>query len=223
MDAGNEKNGYFYAVLGLQKECSDSDLRNAYKKLALRWHPDRCTASGKTEVVDEAKEKFQEISEAYSILSDSNKRFLYDVGIYDSGDDGSGMGEFLDDMAQMMSQTKPSDRSQETFENLQQLFVEMFQADLDLDLSTMNRATDPIFMSNGACQGFREKRGSSTMDTTADKAKFEELDTGSDDFCFGVNGGTRPSGEQRSKRRNGRKQRTSSKHDISSNDAETST
>uniref|UniRef100_M1AIP6 Chaperone protein dnaJ n=1 Tax=Solanum tuberosum TaxID=4113 RepID=M1AIP6_SOLTU len=77
----------YYAVLGLKKECTETELRNAYKKLALKWHPDRCSASGNSKFVDEAKKKFQAIQEAYSVLSDANKRFLYDVGVYDSGDD----------------------------------------------------------------------------------------------------------------------------------------
>ncbi|XP_048542841.1 dnaJ protein homolog 1-like [Triticum urartu] len=35
-----------YAVLGLKRECSDADLRLAYRRLAMTWHPDRCSASG---------------------------------------------------------------------------------------------------------------------------------------------------------------------------------
>ncbi|KAL5650939.1 hypothetical protein ACJX0J_036397, partial [Zea mays] len=94
------------------------------------WHPDRCSASGSSARVEEAKERFQEIQGAYSVLSDSNKRLLYDVGVYDSEDDDadlSGMGDFLGEMADMMSQATPT----ESFEELQQLFVDMFQDDLD--------------------------------------------------------------------------------------------
>ncbi|KAJ1390760.1 DnaJ domain containing protein [Sesbania bispinosa] len=120
-DKGND----LYEVLGLNKECSRSELRNAYKKLALKWHPDRCSAS----VVEEAKNKFQAIQQAYSVLSDANKRFLYDVGVYDSDDDQNGMGDFMNEMATMMSQTKPSENGEESFEELQQLFKEIFQAD----------------------------------------------------------------------------------------------
>jgi DnaJ-class molecular chaperone len=56
-------NENLYAVLGLKKECSKTELRSAYKKLALRWHPDRCSSM---EFVEEAKKKFQAIQEAYS-------------------------------------------------------------------------------------------------------------------------------------------------------------
>ncbi|CAN6198447.1 unnamed protein product [Urochloa humidicola] len=119
-----------YAVLGLSRECTDAELRGAYRRLAMIWHPDKCSASGSSARVEEAKERFQEIQGAYSVLSDSNKRLLYDVGIYDSEDDEadlSGMGDFLGEMADMMSQATPT----ETFEELQQLFVDMFQDDLD--------------------------------------------------------------------------------------------
>ncbi|XP_076886850.1 uncharacterized protein LOC143536823 [Bidens hawaiensis] len=74
----------FYQVLGLNKECTEAELKTAYKKLALKWHPDRCPDS---RYVEEAKKKFQDIQEAYSVLSDVNKRFMYDVGAYDSDDD----------------------------------------------------------------------------------------------------------------------------------------
>lgn len=119
-----------YAVLGLNRECTDAELRVAYRRLAMIWHPDRCSASGSSARVEEAKERFQEIQGAYSVLSDSNKRLLYDVGVYDSEDDDadlSGMGDFLGEMADMMSQATPT----ESFEELQQLFVDMFQDDLD--------------------------------------------------------------------------------------------
>lgn len=87
MAGKKQKNDDLYAVLGLKKECSEAELKNAYKKLALRWHPDRCSASGDSKFVEEAKKKFQTIQQAYSVLSDANKRLLYDVGVYDSDDD----------------------------------------------------------------------------------------------------------------------------------------
>ena len=67
-----EKN--LYEVLGVDKNVSESDLKKAYKKLAIKNHPDK----GGNE------EKFKEISEAYSILSDADKRRKYDTfGTYD--------------------------------------------------------------------------------------------------------------------------------------------
>ncbi|XP_066376573.1 uncharacterized protein [Miscanthus floridulus] len=135
-----------YAVLGLSRECTDAELRVAYRRLAMIWHPDRCSAPGSSARVEEAKVRFQEIQGAYSVLSDSNKRLLYDVGVYDSEDDEadlSGMGDFLGEMADMMSQATPT----ETFEELQQVFVDMFQDDLDAGffggLPTGHRAQAP--------------------------------------------------------------------------------
>ena len=61
----------FYEVLGVSKNASDAELKSAYRKLALQWHPDRNKAAN-------ANEKFKEINEAYSVLSDKQKRATYD-------------------------------------------------------------------------------------------------------------------------------------------------
>ncbi|XP_076926330.1 uncharacterized protein LOC143589456 [Bidens hawaiensis] len=113
----------FYQVLGLNKECTEAELKTAYKKLALKWHPDRCPDS---RYLEEAKKKFQDIQEAYSVLSDVNKRFMYDVGAYDSDDDDDGMADFMSEMAVLMSQNKPN-RNGESFEELKDLFEELFE------------------------------------------------------------------------------------------------
>ncbi|KAJ6796338.1 Uncharacterized protein M6B38_222955 [Iris pallida] len=233
MASGGGKSGDFYEVLGLKKDCSEIELRNAYKKLAMRWHPDRCSASGS---IEEAKEKFQAVQEAYSVLSDSNKRFLYDAGIHDIDDDENSFGDFLGEMAQMMSQTKPTQEngSHETFEELQQLFVDMFQDDLDHGFG------DPIssYAPNG-CDWFSaaassgqpycnhntssNKRGNSTMNSG--KSGFGDFISVSGGFSSGSNDSGQSSGGRggnNSNRRNGRKQKISSKHDVSSRDAKIS-
>ena len=62
-----------YAVLGLEKAtATDADIKREYRKLALRWHPDK--NQGDTA----AQERFKEISKAYSVLSDVKKREYYD-------------------------------------------------------------------------------------------------------------------------------------------------
>lgn len=65
----------YYAVLGVDFDAGDSAVRSAYLKLALRNHPDK---HGDTE---EAKRKFQEISEAYHVLSDPGRRAEYDEAV----------------------------------------------------------------------------------------------------------------------------------------------
>ena len=64
----------YYEILGAQKNASLDEIKKAYRELALRYHPDRVPHEQKKE----AEEKFKEISEAYAVLSDAQKRALYD-------------------------------------------------------------------------------------------------------------------------------------------------
>lgn len=63
----------YYKILGLNKSASPEDIKKAYRKLAMKYHPDR-NKSNKA-----AEEKFKEISEAYAVLSDSEKKKQYDM------------------------------------------------------------------------------------------------------------------------------------------------
>lgn len=71
-----EKRDY-YEVLGLQKGASEDEIKGAYRKAALKWHPDRWV-SGTDAEKKTAEEKFKEASEAYSVLSDPDKKAKYD-------------------------------------------------------------------------------------------------------------------------------------------------
>ena len=64
----------YYAVLGVPKSAAEKDIKSAYRKLARKWHPDANPNNTK-----EAEEKFKEISEAYEVLGDPEKRKKYDV------------------------------------------------------------------------------------------------------------------------------------------------
>ena len=63
----------YYEVLGVKKEATADEIRKAYKKLAIKWHPDK-----NPDNKEEAENKFKEISEAYSVLSDPEKKKEYD-------------------------------------------------------------------------------------------------------------------------------------------------
>ncbi|KAF3793823.1 DnaJ-like protein subfamily B member 6 [Nymphaea thermarum] len=71
----------YYRVLGVDRGASVTEIRRAYRKLALQWHPDRWTRD--PSVAGEAKRQFQQIQEAYAVLSDEGKRALYDAGLFD--------------------------------------------------------------------------------------------------------------------------------------------
>lgn len=186
MGGGNGSD--FYQVLGLKKGCSETELKNAYKKLALKWHPDRCSVFGNSEHVENAKKKFQEIQEAYSVLSNANKRFLYDVGVYDTDDDHdqNGMADFLSEMAVMMSQNKPTENGEESFEELKDLFEEMFQSDIESFSSSSQTGSSTSYsslFSNCDESSSSNKRGSSEMSNTK-----VDQDANFQGFCIGTGG-----------------------------------
>ena len=62
----------YYEVLGLSKGASESEIKSAFRKMALKYHPDRNPGD------KEAEEKFKEVNEAYGILSDPEKKAKYD-------------------------------------------------------------------------------------------------------------------------------------------------
>jgi molecular chaperone DnaJ len=64
----------FYDTLGVKKGASEEEIKKAYRKLARKWHPDANPGD------DQAEERFKEIQEAYSVLSDADKRKQYDSG-----------------------------------------------------------------------------------------------------------------------------------------------
>jgi len=74
----------YYEILGVKKDASAAELKSAYRKLAMKYHPDR-NASDKG-----AEEKFKELSEAYEVLSDEKKRAAYDQYGADAFQGGAG-------------------------------------------------------------------------------------------------------------------------------------
>ncbi|CAG2173308.1 unnamed protein product, partial [Oppiella nova] len=79
----------YYSILGISKNATVDDIKKAYRKLALKYHPDKNKAP-------EAEEKFKLIAEAYEVLSDKKKRDIYDQygeeGLNAGGGGGGGPG-----------------------------------------------------------------------------------------------------------------------------------
>ena len=77
----------YYEVLGVQKNVSEAEIKKAFKRLAMKYHPDR-----NQDNKDEAEEKFKEAKEAYDVLSDAQKRAAYDQFGHAGVDQSAGMG-----------------------------------------------------------------------------------------------------------------------------------
>jgi len=80
----------YYEILGVGRTASESELKSAFRKLAMQFHPDKNPGNA------EAEAKFKELNEAYQILSDGQKRAAYDRfghGAFEQGGGGAG-GKF---------------------------------------------------------------------------------------------------------------------------------
>ena len=79
----------YYKILNINRKASEKEIKKAYRKLAVKWHPDKNQSP-------EAENKFKEINEAYAVLSDSNKKSKYDrfgkAGLDPNNMGGGGMG-----------------------------------------------------------------------------------------------------------------------------------
>src|SRR5579864_5370165 len=76
----------YYEILGVSKTAADEEIKRAYRKLALQYHPDR----NKTK---DGEEKFKEVTKAYEVLSDKQKRQTYDQFGAAAFEQGAGAGQ----------------------------------------------------------------------------------------------------------------------------------
>jgi DnaJ-class molecular chaperone len=73
MTEPNIKSEDYYEVLGVLRSATENDLKKAYRKLAIKWHPDKNPDNKHV-----AEENFKKVGEAYEVLNDKNKRAIYD-------------------------------------------------------------------------------------------------------------------------------------------------
>ncbi|XP_055364224.1 dnaJ homolog subfamily B member 6b isoform X2 [Betta splendens] len=103
----------YYQILGVQKNATQEDIKKAYRKLALKWHPDK-----NPDNKEEAERKFKELSEAYEVLSDEQKRNIYDrygkEGLSGGGGGGGGGGGHYGDFGNFVFRN-PEDVFREFF------------------------------------------------------------------------------------------------------------
>jgi DnaJ family protein C protein 7 len=76
----NAKKKDYYKILDIPKGSSEAEIKKAYRKMALKWHPDKNSES--EEHKKEAEKIFKDVNEAYSVLSDPKKKQMFDNGIY---------------------------------------------------------------------------------------------------------------------------------------------
>ncbi len=126
----------YYKILGVSRNATQEEIKQAYRKLALKWHPDRNPNNRK-----EAEEKFKEISEAYEVLSDPEKRRIYDTYGYNAARQSFGAGGF-----QWSNFTH--------FEDLQDIF-----GDFGLDDLLRTFGFGDIFTSGRRASSTRARRG----------------------------------------------------------------
>ncbi|KAE8678121.1 NAC domain-containing protein 2-like [Hibiscus syriacus] len=108
-EGGSHGGSCYYSVLGIRKGASFSDVCTSYRKLAMKWHPDRYS----TNPGSPAKPT-------------PSKRSMYDAGLYDPFEEDQEFCDFMQEMISMMNNVKDEGDS---FEDLQRMFAEMVGGD----------------------------------------------------------------------------------------------
>ncbi len=160
----------YYEVLGLANDASSSDIKKAYRRMAMKYHPDRNPG-------DEAAEaSFKEVKEAYEILSDDNKRATYDrfghagvdaaAGVGGFGDGAAGAGNFSDIFGDVFGDIFGGQRGGGAARGSDLRYT------LELDLEEAVKGTTveidvPKLTQCGSCKGSGAKPGTRPKDCTA--------------------------------------------------------
>jgi molecular chaperone DnaJ len=154
----------YYEVLGVNKDASEEDVKKAYRKLAMKWHPDRNPDNPK------AEERFKEAKEAYEILTDAQKRPLYDqfghAGVDPSaagaaGAGAAGFGNFADAFGDIFSDIFGGGRSRSNVYRGADLRYNLEISLEDAARGTETRIRIPAMEECATCKGSGAKPGTS--------------------------------------------------------------
>ena len=153
----------YYQTLGLQKNSSDAEIKKAYRKLAMKYHPDR-NPDDKT-----AEMKFKEAKEAYEVLSDNQKRAAYDQFGHAGVNNQAGMGggfnpgdAFNDIFGDMFGDIFGNARGQRRQSSAQRGADLRYELDLDLEQAVFGETIKiniPSLIGCDTCAGSGAKKG----------------------------------------------------------------
>ena len=149
----------YYDTLGLNKQASDTEIKKAYKKLAMKHHPDRNDGN------PEATETFKEVKKAYDVLSDPQKKTIYDqyghAGV-DQNMGGAGSADFGYAFGDIFGDIFGGGRSN-TRSNVYRGADLRFNMEISLEQAakgTENQIKIPVMVSCESCKGSGAKKGS---------------------------------------------------------------
>ncbi len=156
----------YYEILGLRRDCENGEIKTAYRKLAMKYHPDRNPGD------KAAEEKFKEAAEAYDVLSDSQKRNLYDQyghqGLEGSGFSGFGgfddifssFGDIFEDFFGFGSSGRSRSRARRGADLRYDLTLSFMEAAFgtDTEITVEKAATCPSCNGNGCAEGTQPEK-----------------------------------------------------------------
>ena len=153
----------YYQTLGLQKNSSDAEIKKAYRKLAMKYHPDRNPDDKTAEI------KFKEAKEAYEVLSDNQKRAAYDQFGHAGVNNQAGMGggfntgdAFNDIFGDMFGDIFGNARGQRRQSSAQRGADLRYELDLDLEQAVFGETIKiniPSLIGCDTCAGSGAKKG----------------------------------------------------------------
>ena len=153
----------YYQTLGLQKNSSDAEIKKAYRKLAMKYHPDRNPDDKSAEI------KFKEAKEAYEVLSDNQKRAAYDQFGHAGVNNQAGMGggfntgdAFNDIFGDMFGDIFGNARGQRRQSSAQRGADLRYELDLDLEQAVFGETIKiniPSLIGCDTCAGSGAKKG----------------------------------------------------------------